>query len=296
MMNFTMYSGFSKMVAAQGVEKAAEYAASLGFSSVEILERADKGYTPVISTPEEAEAARKILERYGLTVACYSVFANLWHNEGAEKSLIEQTKIAAALGSPYLHHTILPWLAVPESIPGFRDAVNEVLPSVVRIAQAAAEAGVVCLYEEQGFFINGVEGYGAFYREMKKHCQNIGVCGDLGNILFVNENPEDLFREYIGEIRHVHVKDYLRTRSVESPGKGWMRAKDNVWLLDTWVGKGVVNVEACMNLLKSVGYEGKFAMELCFTEGYEEAVPQAMELLEKMWTGYDAGSLTGDGE
>ena len=282
-MNFTMYSGFYGMVAAGGIEKAAEYAKNLGFSSVEFLDFTGVARPPVIATREDAKRVRDTLEKYGLSVACYSVYANLWKSERTERDLIDHTRIAAELGSPYLHHTILPWMNIPENLSERQKVFDEVLPSVVRVADAATEVGITCLYEEQGFFVNGVEDYGNFYRAVKKQCGHVGVCGDLGNILFVDENADVFFREFIGEIKHVHVKDYLRQSALQSPGNGWMRTKNGDWLLDTRIGNGVVKIEECIRLLRAAGYQGKFAMELCFTEGYEEAASQAMNYLEELW-------------
>ena len=282
-MNITMYSGFSEMVGKVGIEKAAEYALGLGFTSVEIFSNSVDGIANTIPDVNSAKKAREVLERYGLPVVCYSVYANAWKDEGSIQNMMEMVEIASALGSPYFHHTTLPWIEMPEEAPAFDEAINAAVEAAERIANHAQKFGVTCIYEDQGYYVNGVEGFGAFYRQMKKRCKNVGVCGDFGNILFVNETPEAFLAAYINEIKHVHVKDYLRKEGDTSPGMYWLKAKGKTWLRDTMVGHGVVDVEACMKILKDVGYQGAFALENTHPEPYEKGVEQAMQVLKRLW-------------
>ena len=290
-MKFAMYMGFSEYVMENGFENAAAYAKRHGFSAVEML--ALKKNTPVPDV-ETAKRARAILDEHGLKVACHSAGANLWDNnskhpsgfkisEADEQFLMEQVEIAATLGSPYLHHTLLPWLTLPADAPGYEEAIETVVEAAVRVADYAASFGITCIYEDQGRYVNGVEGFYGFFSKMKKRCKNVGICGDLGNILFVNETPEVFLKTYIEDICHVHVKDYLWKKASISPGTYWLRAKDNSWLRDTMIGSGVVDFEACMKLLKDAGYQGHFSLEIEHPEPYEEGVQQAFEYLKRFW-------------
>lgn len=281
-MEFTMYAGFAEMVGEKGIEETAKYVASMGFSSVEILADAVTGAPLTIPDVEAAKEARKVLEKYGLKVACYSVYANAC----IEKSLIEilgMVEIAAALGSPYFHHTLLPWINYSDDLPHFDEAIAAAVDAAQRIADHAKQFGITCLYEDQGYFVNGVKGFGKFFRELQSRCENVGVCGDVGNILFVNEKAEDFFAEFAKDIKHVHVKDYLWKEADQAPGVYWLRAAGKSWLRDTMIGDGVVNFEACMKILKEVGYNGPFSLETGHPEPYEVGVKQAMEYLQRYW-------------
>ena len=280
-MNYTMYSGFSEMVGKVGIEKTAEYAKGLGFTSVEIFSNSVNKIANTIPDVASARKAREVLDRYGLPVACYSVYANAWRDEESIQNMMEQVELAAVLGSPYVHHTMLPWIEMPTNAPAFDEAIDAAVAAAKRIANHAEKFGITCIYEDQGYYVNGVEGFGVFYREIKKHCKNVGVCGDLGNILFVNEKPEAFLAAYIDDVRHVHVKDYLQKEAVESPGVYWLKAKGKSWLRDTMVGHGVIDVEACMKILKDAGYNGAFALEISHPEPYERGVEQAMEYLKR---------------
>lgn len=277
-MEFTMYTGFYPMVKTVGIEKTAEYAKRNGFTSVEVLCNAVVEAGEAIPDVDSARKARDVLERYGLSVACYSVGANAWNGEEAIQGLKKRVEIASALGSPYLHHTLIPML---EEAPDYQKALKAAVYVAGSVADYARNFGVTCIYEEQGYCINGLEGFGNFYQEMKKRCKNIGVCGDFGNILYANEKPEDFLTIYAKEIRHVHVKDYIQKEADITPGRYWRKTKGKSWLRHTMVGHGVINIEACMKILKETGYDGPFALEIEHPEPFEEGVRQAMEYLQR---------------
>lgn len=283
-MNFTMYTQFSDTVLKRGIEYATEYAARLGFNSVEVFANANEPERNAIPDTVSAKYAKSLLDKAGLSVACYSVFVNLFQNEEGEKELMKHVEIAAQLGSPYLHHTLLPWLVLPENAPEYENAIDTIVEAAGRVADYASKFGITCIYEDQGYYVNGIEGFGGFWKKMKSRSQNVGICGDLGNILFVNEKPEAFLQAYIDDICHVHVKDYLWKKGLVSPGRFWLGAKGNTWLRDTMVGSGIIDFEACIQILNEAGYRGSYALELGHPEPFEEGVYQAMEYLRLMHT------------
>lgn len=163
------------------------------------------------------------------------------------------------------------------------ERIHSIVEAAGRIADFADQAGIICIYEDQGNYVNGVTGFGRFWEQMKQRSRNVGICGDLGNILFVNETPETFFRAYLKDICHVHVKDYLQKKAAVSPGSYWEKAHGGSWLRDTMVGSGIVDFETCLQLLKEGGYQGSYALELCHPEPFEEGVRQAMEYLERLY-------------
>lgn len=279
-MNISMYAKFSNMVLQEGIEKAAEYASRLDFSSVELFADCTTSGKWPFSDAASAEEAKAVLEEYGLTVSCCSAYVNVWQNEIAVKRAIEMLEIVSALGCPYFHHTLLPWIHLGENAPSFEEGIEAAVNAAERIANYAKNLGVTCLYEDQGHYVNGVKGFGVFFNEIRRRCENVGVCGDFGNIMFENEKPEDFLKEYASYIYHVHVKDYMQKRSAESPGREWIQAKGENWLCETIVGTGDVNIKACMKVLEKAGYEGAYALEIGHPGSFEEGVKYAMKCLE----------------
>jgi len=280
-MRFTFYSRFNAMVAREGMEKTADWAAANGFSAVEMLEGTGPEYPSLLPDTETAKDAAKILAERGLSVACYSVGTTVYRNPEAVPCLKRQAEIAAALDCPFLHHTLLLWLAPFADMPSFEEGIACAVEAAAEVADYAKSLGVRCIYEDQGLYANGVAGFGAFYRQVKQRCSNVGVCGDMGNSLFVDEGAERFFAAYAADICHVHVKDYMVRTFAKAPSRNWYPTKGGRWLRETMVGDGNVDVDSCMNILKAAGYSGAYALELGHPEPFEAGVKQAMEYLRR---------------
>jgi len=260
-MNLTMYTSFADTVRRYGWEAAADIAKGYGCSSVEPLEITEPYKESLLRNTEEAKEAFKILSSRCLKVACYSVFSNVYKSPETVRLLKFHAELAAALGSPFLHHTLLPWFDTQENLPEFSEAMECAIDSAEEIAKHAEKLGVTCIYEDQGFFVNGIEGYGIFFSEMKRRCKNVGVCGDTGNCLFADLPAEEFFKANIRDIKHVHVKDYFRKDLSECPGEGWYKSAGGTWLHDAPLGEGIVNIDACMKILRDAGYCGAISIE-----------------------------------
>ena len=285
-MELCFYGGFSPMARERGLKEAAKFAAQKGFGSVEFLEKATMAWTPLSKDLDEAKRNKKLLKEYGLTTACYSLETLLWGDgkEDAEKALMKNAELAAELGSPFLHHTLLIWFdKLPEGAPDYEEALEKTVESAARVAKYCQTLGVTCLYEEQGLYFNGVNGFGRFYKEMKNRVSNVGVCGDLGNILFVDERPDPFFDEFKKEICHVHLKDYYQKDSLTEADKTvfWYGTKGGKFLADAPLGKGVVDVEKCFTSLKEAGYEGKFSTEFASLDYIDDGIRFAKSVWEK---------------
>ncbi|MBQ8400864.1 MAG: sugar phosphate isomerase/epimerase, partial [Clostridia bacterium] len=231
--------------------------------------------------------ARRILAAKGLHMACWSVGTTVYKSPEAVASLKRQAEIASELECPFLHHTLLLWLAPFEGMPTFDEGIACAVEAAAEVAAYAKPLGVKCIYEDQGMYANGVEGFGAFYKQMKKRCDNVGVCGDVGNSLFVDEGAERFFAAYAEDICHVHIKDYMIRTFDKAPSRFWYPTKGGRWLRETMVGDGNVDLESCMNILQKAGYSGTYALELSHPEPFEEGVKQAMDYLRRWEAEYD---------
>ena len=260
-MLLTNYVLFQADLAAKGIEYAAEHTVALGLNAVEFL----AGYPATLPTfcdLREAERTAAVLKRYGLQTACFSVGASLYGGDakGAREAFCRYAEIAAILGSPYLHHTICLPLVLPPNAPSYETVLGETIDAITRIAERAAGFGITCLYEPQGMYFNGVAGLGTLLAEMKKRAANVGVCGDVGNPLYVDADPAEIFTRFAADIRHVHVKDYfIRDEKPEEPDYAPTRGGRYVKLCD--LGEGDVDLFACLCALRTVNYDGAYALE-----------------------------------
>ena len=267
-MKYTSYLQFHNDVIANGIEYALDHAARLGFDSVEFLS--------LSSCSSYKSNAASLLRAYGIDASCYSAAANLFDDpENAEKALLAHADIAAELGSPYLHHTLLPKLSISSGDPSY----SEVLPCVIDVAERVANycesLGIVCLYEPQGMYFNG-KGLEDFFFEMQKRCSNVGICGDVGNSFFVDYSPSLIFKNLAPYIKHVHIKDYAFSKpEMQSPVDYTSRGGRRFF--ETEIGTGDVDLCYCLDRLKESGYSGAFSFE---TSGSDAYLARAVDYIE----------------
>lgn len=273
-MEFSLFGGYSRLLETEGFEPAAAFAQKMGFAAVE------NGDGPAIPDVKTAQTLCRIQSAHGIRTACYSCEADLWGEDGLPFAL-QQLEITAALECPLFHHTLIPWLTLPDHAPDYDTALKKVIQAAITIAERAKTLGITCIYEDQGLYFNGVEGFGGFWRQMRAYCDNVGICADLGNTYFAGETPVAFLEAFSGDVVHVHVKDYLRKRGEKSFGRYWMAAQDGCWLRDTMVGSGVVDFESCMKLLQAAGYQGVYAIEYFAPEPYIDGLLQAKEYLQR---------------
>ena len=263
---------------------AIDYAKKLGLDAIEPYPAREF----VQPDAEEAKRLADYAQEQSIKICCFSMAADIV--SGDRKAAIENLKryadVAAALGSPYLHHTLYPALLFKDNRMSFKEALRFAAEGVREVYDYAEQLGIKCLYEDQGFYFNGVQRFDDFLGEVNR---DVGVVADLGNILFVGESPEAFTARFAPLVRHVHVKDYLYKDSRwPSPGEGWYAARDGGYLRGTVPGHGIVNFRRVFSILQSVGYDGFFSLEY---DGMEDAY-RANELgLQNIRRYYEMASL-----
>lgn len=257
----SMYSYFSQLAREYGFRKAVKTAKAMGFCGVEILDTAMSAERALFSSLKDVREARAILEEEHMIVVCYSVATTLYRSNEAVEALKMHAEYASVLGSPFLHHTLyLDLNADVDELP-YEKVCKDVLPRAIEVAEYCKKLNLTCLYEDQGMYFNGIENFGKFYRSIKKNCDNVGVCGDFGNSLFVDCAPSEFLMAFASEIRHVHIKDYFRQSTVPDNVEQWHRTKGGNYLIGTATGHGVVDIPACMRVLVNCGYGGYYSLE-----------------------------------
>lgn len=243
---------------------AVDYAKRIGLDAIE-------PYPSREFEQPDADAAKKLADyanEQGVGICCFSMAADIvGRNRRTEiEKLKRYADVAAAMGSPYLHHTLYPALGFAHNGLTFKEALKYAAEGVREVCDYAEEKGVKCLYEDQGFCFNGVQRFDDFLGEVNR---KVGVVADLGNILFVGEQPEAFVARFAPLIEHVHVKDYLyKDARWPSPGEGWYVSRDGGYLRGTVIGHGTVNFRRVFSILQSVGYDGYFSLEY---DGMEDA-------------------------
>ena len=283
-MKFALYSRFQTMIAEIGVEATARYAKEHGMSGVEFYCDAVANAS-AIPTVEAAKEVKRVLDAYGLPMVCVSTAYDAVLRPDAVEAMQKYLEIAAALGSPFMHHTLLITPAKDDTQDEILRKIDLAADAAVKIAHAAKELGLTCIYEDQGGYVNGVARFGRFFESVKSRAENVGVCADLGNILYADETPEAFLDAFRADIKHVHVEDYLRKSTPSSPGMYWKPTRNGNFLRNTMVGHGVVDLARCMEILREIGYNGYFALELDHPEPFEDGIKQAVDYLPSLFKG-----------
>lgn len=285
-MNFSMYTGFTEYVEQYGIERAAEYAKKNGFSGVEFLYYAKKPeLIPSVDTAKEYKAS---LDKFGLAVPCVSMLASIVTYDAPDvvsefniEGLMKAIDFAAAVGAKCFHHTLMPVRnpAPPASV-SYESLFPVVLEGAKRIADHAAPLGVTVIYEPQGLFFNGREKLGKFYREMKKYCKNVGICGDFGNSYFAQEEPYALFEELVDDIVHVHIKDYA---FVSPDGEKVAFDAPNAQKKEIVIGEGDIDIKRLLAILKKAKYSDFMSIEDMPNVASPEVIADVMRYVRDLY-------------
>ncbi len=263
-----------------GIDFAAAHSASLGFSGVEFLDMCGTG-APIDKEKYPTKEVRRALDENGLTVDCYSVYANVFAMEKADflRSIYREIDYAAAVGSKIFHHTIMPSLSLDEGSPDYEAVFSEVLDITKSVAEYCERLGLECIYEPQGMYFNGVGALSKLLLAMRETLGNVGFCADLGNPVFVDEDPVAVTAALASCARHVHVKDYIV--SDKSLGRaGEMRSRGGKYLYEVIPPEGELKIGDALKLLKKSGYSGSISLEFAADDArMKEAVEYLKDLI-----------------
>ena len=277
-MRFVDYGVFYKDIHQVSLEYAARHARELGFDAVELLEVFPLKKNAIL-WKYPAHEMRRVLEEYGLSVSCVSFGVNLAEDEIDWDGIEALIEYAAAVGSPRVHHTLVPLVSLQEGAPSYETMLERVYPHAVKIANRCRMLGMECLYEPQGIYFNGTEGLGHFYDRICAECTNVGICGDTGNSLFVDISAEAIYDRFVHGIRHVHVKNYRVTDAPDGATRAY-RSKGGRYIYDCPIERGATDLAYCLEKLKAVGYDGDISFEMeiddCVTR-------EAMTYLRGLW-------------
>ena len=234
----------------------------------------------------DVEAAKRLADyagEQGVAICCFSMAVDVAAEDNTAE--IERLKryadVAAAMGSPFLHHTLLPGLTHDFARLPFSQLLKRAVQSIRTIFDYAEQVGIKCVYEDQGYLFNGCE---RFERLIDAVDREIGVVADLGNILFVGEQPEVFVGRFAPWIDHVHVKDYLfQPGCSDRPDAHWLTTRDGDYLRDTIMGHGVINFEKIFRLLLRAGYKGYYSLEYSGPEDAFKAIQGSADNLRRLY-------------
>lgn len=275
-----MFATFPDMLREKGIEVAVTYAKGCGFSGVEFFYSTG----PQTPFPSEKEIIiyKNILNKERIEAPCISCCVSLVRDdspyevdEDAVRFLCKRVRLAYELGAPYVHHTL--YFRMKRGLDSER-LMAACLEGAKRVAEYAGGLGVAILYEPQGFYFNGMCGFSKFYDSIKALTPNVGICADIGNTYWVDEEPYELLQKYASDIKHVHIKDYVMGGDSTQD-----KTRGGTPISEVEIGCGVVELARFAEILKSVDYQGYISLEDNSPAPHAEKTARTMSLLNKLF-------------
>lgn len=225
----------------------------MGFDGLELTE-----LTPPdgISQLEYAVQIREEAKKYGIPLVSYTVGANLLKEdtEAEIARLKGQVDIAAELGVPVMRHDA--YFAFPENGPkDFDFYLDKVACAFRRVTEYAAEKGIRTCTENHGLICQDSERVERIIKAVNN--PNFGWLVDMGNFLCVDESPIEAVTRGAKYAFHVHMKDFYRAAA----DQGGFKTRGGNMLIGSILGKGIVPVKDCVEIIRKSGYNGYFSLE-----------------------------------
>ncbi len=254
--SFQQYLSAGKMTQLDCIKKAKD----LGFSAIEFAKIIPAGgCTPV----QYAKKLREEARAQKVKISCLSVGADFLKG-GAENfnSEIENVKskvdLAAALRVSRMRHDV----ASADPLGRTFDIVLPILAQAcLEITEYAAQHGITTMVENHGFFCQHSSRMTSLFHAVNH--PNFRLLCDIGNFLCVDESPKAACAAVAPYTEYVHVKDFYIQEKTAPPDKteGYFRSTGGKYLKGSILGQGEVPIKDCINILRSAGYSGCFALE-----------------------------------
>lgn len=232
-----------------------DLSAAYGHESVE-------GYAQFEFETPDVAAAKEIkayADAKGVKFNCFSIFIDLSVGDAEEKIelLKRYADVTAALGCPYLHHTIIGECEDYQRVLDKEEEYFQLgLRAVREVYDYAETVGVKAIYEPQGYIFNGVKGIGRLLREVDR---DIGIVCDVGNMYEYGDELMPFVHAFADRVAHVHIKDV--TLTPDNPtGYGYM-TRQNEYMTEVLFGQGIVPIAEAIQVLKAHGYDGYYSLE-----------------------------------
>jgi fatty-acyl-CoA synthase len=195
-------------------------------------------------TDEQTDAAIKKLESLRLTIPCFSSDCCLKYTDRRaenKENLLRYLKLAQKFNTPYVRI-----LADQDLHPVPGEEINDeaIIEQLIELAPLAEQHNVILLVETNGAFADT-----ARLRKMMERIPSdaVAVLWDIHHPYRVfGESPEKTIQNLGAYIKYVHAKD-----SVETGGK----------LIYRLMGDGDLPIDAMMQALRSINYEGFISLE-----------------------------------
>ncbi|MCB8931999.1 MAG: sugar phosphate isomerase/epimerase [Fimbriimonadaceae bacterium] len=158
----------------------------------------------------------------------------------------------------------------------FDEARAWIVEGLSEASKFAADAGVKLALENHGKLAGRGEQVRGLIEDVRAACGNdaLGANPDTGNFLLVDQASHDAIAEVARLANMVHFKDFTHVTS-DYTGHVF-ESLGGARYAGAAVGEGVVDLEACVDALRSAGFDGWLSIEFEGEEDPLAAVPRCV--------------------
>ena len=215
------------------------------------------GYCNITSLEDDPMEMRKAIEAAGLKAACLSAHSSLLDTVYGVDYLKKAIRYAYILGAPIVN--------TAEGLkPGWmtdEDAFRVMKYNLDELLRTCANYDITLTIEPHGVYTTNAAG---LLRIMSlSDSPHLGINFDTGNVAVAGNDPVATLQAVIRHVRHVHVKDIIRTKtSGHATGQTAGCA----------IGDGEVDIPGCLDVLRKAGYDGCLSIECDGVEALKRSV------------------------
>lgn len=261
---------------------AVRWTAEQGFEHIEIV---PVGFD-LLNHPDLADEIRRTAEACGIAISSYTVGNNfIVDSEEAFEARIAELKkhvdIGARLGVKRMRHDVAS-VPVPEAtIHRFEQELPCLVEGCRRVADYAAQFGIVTSVENHGYFIQASDRVQRLVQLVDR--QNFRTTLDTGNFICVDEDPVASVKKNLPYASMIHLKDFYVRPAWMELGKGWFRTAAGHWFRGAITGYGDLDLRSILKAIKESGYDGYISIEFEGLEDCFEASRLSREQVLRLW-------------
>lgn len=214
------------------------------------------GYQPHVALYEDPVLLRRRMEGYGVQFSQVDAAYPLSGKDGPLRGVPYVLKAIAwahLAGCPCVDTT--DGMAPPEGLSDAQ-AMDMMKRSYEQIIEVAEAHEIIVNIEPHGYFTTRPE----MMTRMLDFCDSeyLGLNMDTGNTFIAGQDPVAFLQQFVGRVRHVHIKDVSESLAAAVRGEATGIAVSHCALGD---GVNADNIRKCLALLHDSGYSGVLSME-----------------------------------
>lgn len=220
----------------------------------------------------------------GLELSNYAIGANFLTDTEADYEreiarVMHEVDMAARLGVRRMRHDVAS--SDDLSIMNFNRHLERLAAACRRIADHAAQYGIVTSVENHGYFVQASDRVLALVHAVDR--PNFRTTLDVGNFLCVDEDPLSAVKKSLPYASMVHIKDFYYRPAGSELGAGWFQTANGNYLRGAIAGHGDLNMREIIRVIKQSGYDGYVSLEFEGMEDCRQGAKIGLDNIRRLW-------------